>query len=147
MEIVTQIMTFLAVTLPLAHPLTVPFFSARCLSGKGVGTLICSHLPSTHIASSDLLLSSLFQTRAHQSDSVLILFQGVGCRWGGWGSSPRGLKVAKGSNGHVTLAGMFLGLEDQGWGKSWKPTYGTADNQSCLPGAVQGEPGAVFESM
>lgn len=83
MEIVTQIMTFLAVTLPLAHPLTVSFFSPYCLSGKWVGTLTCSHLPSTQLASSDLLCVFCFKLML--TNQILCQFYFVVLAAGGMG--------------------------------------------------------------
>lgn len=86
-EILTQVMTFLAVTQltrPLAHPLRSPFLSCHLQLLPLVlvtcgWKLICSSLPSTHVASPIFILFCLKLTLTER-DFVLITCQGIGCQ-------------------------------------------------------------------
>lgn len=121
MEILTQVMTFLAITWlsrSFAHSLTVPFFSCHLHPCP----LSCWHGAETDLLRSALSTRCIFRFSLYYSETNTRQARLCVNSISGY-QLPVGLpqvaqRWAKGSNRHMMLAGMFLGSEDQWWEKS-----------------------------
>lgn len=95
--------------------------------------MICSHLPSTHITSSDFLFLCLKLILTKSDFYVNFYFKVLAAR----GYSPHGWRWAKKSNRHVMYKDVSGTRGDQ-WQEKFleNPPTGTTHNQSYFPGAV-----------
>lgn len=95
--------------------------------------MICSHLPSTHITSSDFLFLCLKLILTKSDFYVNFYFKVLAAR----GYSPHGWRWAKKSNRHVMYKDVSGTRGDQ-WQEKFleNPPTRTTHNQSYFPGAV-----------